>query len=548
MAAASAAIRVKSAETTDVNSPLFQQMKKRVDRAVRDRDRHRIRINDVYRYTMPWRHKTDISNFATGFGSENNVPDLDLIFDELPAMVLEDFAADMLNTFTPQKNNWLTEKPVETLDAGDQNRIRDDLGKRTRFVFAEMARSNLYQALQEAYLDLGPGTMVLLVTDPDGSKPLHVDAIPITEALITRGPYGYTDGVFRRKMYFMEECKELWPDGDWQRLPQPSGNDNNHQYKVTDGCWRDWSDRGNEKYHYVVECENIIIYKKEYIGAGSCPFICARWTRDSTTAWGVGPTYRTLPAIKTINHFSYLGLKNYDKIVDPAGTYEDDGVLNFDNGIIPGRMHPRAPGSQPPEIIESKGRVDYEAFQIDEKRSIIKRAHYQDRPEQTGKTPPTAFQWADERAERARRMGSPATNLVMELQIPLYLRFVYLLNERGVLPQVTMDGRVVALEPVSPLLRAQEQEEVIRLDRFAEMITARFGPQIAMIVIDVVKYSSRLAELLGVPKELLREEKGIVAAIQQLMPILQNFAGGGGGAPALAAPAPQGLVTGAQVQ
>src|SRR5215813_13466976 len=116
---ATTAVKVNSASTTDVNTPLYKQFKQRVDRATRDRGRHRIRINDVYRYTMPWRHKTDISNFASGFGSENNVPDLDLIFDELPAMVLEDFAADMLNTFTPQKNNWLTEKPVETLDTGD---------------------------------------------------------------------------------------------------------------------------------------------------------------------------------------------------------------------------------------------------------------------------------------------------------------------------------------------------------------------------------------------------------------------------------------------
>jgi hypothetical protein len=102
-------------------------------------------------------------------------------------------------------------------------------------------------------------------------------------------------------------------------------------------------------------------------------------------------------------------------------------------------------------------------FERDELRSVIRRAHYQDKPEQLGKTPPSATQWADERAERARRMGTPATNLVLELQIPIYTRFSYILERRGTLPKVVLNGQAVTLEPVSPLLRAQEQEEVIGL-------------------------------------------------------------------------------------
>ena len=117
----------------------------------------------------------------------------------------------------------------------------------------------------------------------------------------------------------------------------------------------------------------------------------------------------------------------------------------------------------------------------------------------------------------------------------------HLLDARGVLPQVTIDGRVVALEPISPLLRAQEQEEVIRLDRFAEMIGARFGPQIALIVINVVKYAHRLAELLGVDPDLLRDENQIAGAIEQLMPVLKNFAGAGVGGET--APPPIGAIS-----
>jgi hypothetical protein len=108
------------------------------------------------------------------------------------------------------------------------------------------------------------------------------------------------------------------------------------EYNIIDGVYRDWSNRSAECWCYTVLCNNKIILDEKYEGAGSCPMPVARWARDSTTAWGVGPTYRSTPDIKTENHVKYLGLKNLDKIVDPAFTFEDDGVLNFDQGIVPG--------------------------------------------------------------------------------------------------------------------------------------------------------------------------------------------------------------------
>lgn len=518
----------------DANDPLLKTMRRKIARAEQDRNRHKPRISDCYRYALPWRHDFDRTQ-------PNDV--LDEIFDETIATVLEDFAADMLNTFTPQKNNWLSEEPAMTFDAGDMAQIREPLARRQTVIFSEMSRSNLYQAMQECYLDLGPGTMCVLIQDIDAAKPIHCEAIPATELLITRGPYGFVDGQFRRKEYLREDAKTLWPDGAWEKLGAEPADKERDCITVTDGCWRDWSDRGNERYHYVVECNGKKIWHKEYIGAGSCPFVVARWSKDSTTAWGVGPTYRTLPAIKTVNHFNYLSLKNYDKHVDPVTSYEDDGVMNLDNGIEPGKWLPRAVGSEPPKAIESQARLDLQAFEIDEKRSIIRRAHYQDEPEQIGKTPPTATQWADEAAKKARRMGTPATNLVQEWQIPIYRRFAYLLERRGVLPRVELNGEQVALQPVSPLIRAQEQEEVIRNDRFAELIVARFGPQVGIVIIDIVKYAQKQAKLLGVDPDLIRDETQIASAIEQLLPVLRATGSLPGSTPDVAVP--PGLAAGA---
>lgn len=493
------------------DDPWLKDMQRLLKRAETDRSRHRARIADCYKYAMPWLH---------GFDSTVPGDNYDEVFDETPAQVLEDFAADMLNTFTPQKNNWLSEQPAPQYDAAQRRQFEDALKRRQEFIFSEMSRSNLYQALQAAYLHLGPGTLVLLVTDRGATLPIHCEELPSTEVLLARGPFGTVD-VFRKKTFLRDEIKVNWPDADMGLLGAEPKPGTEQEYEVTDGCWRVWEEKGDETYRYAVQGQGKIIYRKEYKGPGSCPFIVARWAKDSTTAWGIGPTYRVLPAIKTLNQVRFLDLKNYDKHVDPPTSYEDDGVINLDNGVTAGLWIPRAPNSKAPEAIESKARLDLSVFERDELRSIIRQAHYQDRPEQQGKTPPTATQWADEAAERARRMGTPATNLVQELQIPLYRRFVYLHEQRGTLPKVTLAGQPVALTPISPLLRAQEQEEVVRMDKFAELIAARFGPQVAMVVIDIVKYAEKMGAKLGVDPEIIRDQKKMVAAIEELLPVLK---------------------------
>lgn len=511
-----------------------KEMNRLVAKAKLDKAKHQARIADCYRYTMPWRHKIGQSSFS---------PDIDVIFDGTAGIVLEDFAADMLNTFTPQKNNWVTAQPVETLDAGQNNQIKDKLAAYQRVVFSSMGASNLYMALQEAYMDLGPGTMALLITDIDATKPFHCEAIPAPELLITRGPYGYVDGVFReRNKVCRSEIMTLWPGADLSKLGPPPNAGTDPEYDIVDGCWRDWQEKGDEEYEYCVMVAGKIVYHKDYKGAGSCPYIVARWGRDSTTAWGCGPTYRTLPEIKTINHVRFTSLKNYDKHVDPVTSYQDDGVINIDNGVTPGTWLPIAPGSEHPQVLESKARFDVQVFEIDECRSAIRRAHYQDRPEQQGKTPPSATQWADEAAERARRMGTPATTLVHELQYPLFRRFAYLEGQRGKLPKVQLEGKDVALQPISPLLRAQEQEAVVRRDKFAELIVGRFGPQVGMIIIDLVAYATAQGKDMGIEAEIIRKPDDIAEAIKKFLPVLQG--GVTAGKPGEIAPPGLGALTG----
>jgi 3-methyladenine DNA glycosylase AlkC len=74
------------ASEQDPNDPVLKTMNRLLERARLDRNRHQSRIADCYKYAMPWRHK---------FYQSQHVPDLDEIFDETIATVIEDFSADM---------------------------------------------------------------------------------------------------------------------------------------------------------------------------------------------------------------------------------------------------------------------------------------------------------------------------------------------------------------------------------------------------------------------------------------------------------------------
>lgn len=175
---------------------------RRYQRAELDFNRHRSRISACYRYALPWRHGVDQSQ---------PVDQLDDIYDDILMTVVEDFAADMLNTFTPQKSAWVDLSAVVGLPTDIATTVNEQVKATQAIVFAEMARSNVYQALQESYLDLSIGTMALTAQDLDIADPIHCQAVPMTELRIDRGPYGFVDGRYRKRRLRCEDIRVMWP-------------------------------------------------------------------------------------------------------------------------------------------------------------------------------------------------------------------------------------------------------------------------------------------------------------------------------------------------
>ena len=100
------------------------------------------------------------------------------------------------------------------------------------------------------------------------------------------------------------------------------------------------------------------------------------------------------------------------------------------------------------------------------------------------KTPLSATEVSQRLAEVARDMGAVAGRMQREFLQPLVNRIVYIYKEMGLLELPRIDGREIRIVPVSPLLRAQDQQDVSDFMRFSESIMASFGPLMAMMLLN----------------------------------------------------------------
>jgi len=501
---------------------LLKEARRRKQRALTDKQRFTPRINDIYRLVMPHRTQVDGTQPADV---------VDDIFDSTAPQALKDFTSDMLHTFTPISADWVSMKaaPEAVRNGLNERDLNAAVAEYQEFLFAEINRSNFHAAAREAYADLAIGTAALLIQDVHPARPIRCEAVPITQLIIERGPGGVIDGRFWTYKLRVDLIKPTWPQAKLSdQLKAEIRDKTDREVEITQCLWRDWKNVGTETWRYIVHTESEVLVNATFTGAGSCPLIVARWDVDSTTAWGTGPLYDALPDIKTVNKAVELVLKAGDKAIDPPTRYDDDGVIDPSRGIVPGTWIPSMPGSKI-EPIESATRFDVSQLVLDELRHAIRRALFQDRPDQRGKTPPTATQWLDEAQETARRMGAPAGGLIDDWQKAIVRRFAYLLAKRGTLPKVELGGNLVSLDPVSPLIRSHEQEEARRVERWEAGAIQRLGPEQAGVMINLRAVEEYLAQRDGMPAHFVRSE----AQIQQQMAQMAQVAASAGMVPGM---------------
>lgn len=434
--------------------------------------------NNFFNLAAPWRARVGEKNTSA---NPRAPAEQDDIFDTTLQDAVDDWASDCNDEFTPSYRPWTTYAPLggmKQYSPSAQKKIGQMVVDRMQMIFDAINQSSFEQQSQEAYVDLAIAPTGLDMEYTAAGLPLSMEHVPISELLIIPSPFGGPGDRFRERLIPVRDLDAIWPKVDWSEFgTAESRRLNNGTVEIIEAHTRDWSNRSEEIWTYRLMASGLTMGTPEVArGAGSCRLIVARPRVSSPSAYGIGPANKAIAPARTLDQMAYLALKREGRQLDPPVIYSDDGTLNIDGGLDNGVWYEAGPEFNIHELYpQSDAREVW--FKEEDLRAQVRRALFQDKPYQRGDTPPTAAQWMSEEERNARRKGFPRARIVNEWVLPIIRRTEYILTKRKELEDVEVDGKIVRLQPISPMSRASDLHEVQMADQHMQMFAGRFGEE-----------------------------------------------------------------------
>jgi len=152
---------------------------------------------------------------------------------------------------------------------------------------------------------------------------------------------------------------------------------------------------------------------------------------------------------------------------------------------------------------------------------------FQDKPEQAGRTPPTATQWIDERAQTDRRLQLARLRVYKEWVLPILERFNWIMTTRGDLPPLELDsGTQIEVSFENPVTKSSDAEEVSRSMNLAQSAAGVFGEQF-LANVDAVDTITNWKEKLGDELLTMKAFDDQSEGMQGLLSNMRNLSKGG---------------------
>jgi hypothetical protein len=484
------------------------------------RDKVSARYDEAVSYTMPGRDGINMG------------PDQSDIYDDTAVLAVPEFASRMQQGVIPNFSQWASFVAGALIeDADEKDELKKALERVDRYLFEMINSSNFAVEANEALIDLSLGTMCLRIDEGIFENPFNARAVPLRSLLFCIGADGRPDPIYEVRKIPIGQIHVHYPDAT---LPEElmKGRDIYYECEVVEAWHRDWSEPAALKYRqsvFLTEHDHRVIFEKWVQGAGAAPLIAARWSKATGEGWGRGPLVNCLPSIRKVNYAERALLDHTDVALAGIWTMEDDGVVNTSTvRLEPGTLVPVAMGSAGLKNVAPGANFDIAAFVLKEARSNIKKALYTEQLGAPEGTPMSATEVQQRMAELARAIGSPFGRLIVEFVMPVIIRCIRILTDKGLIKMPKVDGKRIKLIATSPLAQSQRFELIDALTSYAQALVQALGQDAVNIVIDGTEFSDELADAMLVPRRILRppaKQKEILAMIAQ------NAAGAQGGQP-----------------
>jgi len=478
-----------------------ETLKRRFEAALERRRPWESHWQECYDFTLPQQAAFNGSH-ASGARLHDDV------YDGTAADAVDQLAASLLANLTPPWSRWFGLAPGPDMTAADAERLAPALSRMSERLQAHFDRSNFAVEMHQCYLDLvtgGTACLGLEAEQPGELSAFRFTAVPLARVVLEEGPSGRLDVTYRLLELSAAQFRARFPA---EPLPDALADDRDGQARVR--VIEAVSPDGPAYRHEVLLDDGPQARLLASPRQAESPFINFRWLKAPGEVYGRSPVMKALPDIKTANKVVELILKNASIAVTGIWQAEDDGVLNPATiELVPGAIIPKAVGSGGLTPLDMPGRFDVSQLVLDDLRARIRHALLIDRLASFDGRRMTATEVVERAAEMARILGATYGRLQSELLTPLVMRALDILRQRGEVPDIPVDGRMVTLDYRSPLAQAQAQREVQTTLMWLEA-AAGLGLE-GQAVIDQAATARWLGRTLGVPPELMRDPAAVMA-------------------------------------
>lgn len=479
-------------------------------------------INETYRLAAPWRRRVGQAQTKAPILNDSDLADM---VDSTLAETISDFASDMIQRFTPESEPWVRMKAKGSIPAEFQLDVDRMAMRAEELVFETLEESSYFDAAPQCFKELGNGTMAMRARRPQrGGDPYEFEAIEPCDLLLCQSPSrGISDARFTEGKMKVVDYKALY--GRQAPLPTTQHWGDDQEITVIDGFYRCWEHpRGDRAWRRVILVNEKIVWEAFIGDDPDVDMIVSRWEVDGQSPWGIGATFRAHAAQRGLSELTAIMMVAAGKHVDTPGFFTEDGVANLEQGFEAGDMIPVSADFDV-KWWEPGGQLNIAFFTENDMREMIRHALFQDKPEQKGKTPPTAEQWSSLETRTLQRWEIPRGKIVREWVVPIVMWTKRSLELEGRLGPYKVDNRFFQIVPNSPFAKARQEREVMVAGEILS-VAAELSPDTFGIDVDMP------ATIQNIKKA--RNDKLVVIRSPEerakMMAAMAAAQGGGGGA------------------
>lgn len=381
-------------------------------------------------------------------------------------------------------------------------------------------------ALQHVVFGTGP----MFVEDNVKKRALRYKSMHLAHTFMLEGADGQVDTVFHRFEWTLRQIEQKWPG----RLPEALAkrlptNPDEKVWVVHAICPREDYDPDAFGYLgmpwasvYWVRGEKS---KLDEGGYASWPLPTLRYMTSAGEVYGRSPAWMAMSDIKVLNAMKRSTLQAAQKAVDPPLLATEDGVLGAFNQVPAavnyGGLSPTGEPLVKPLITGAKVELGLEMMQWEEDK--IAQHFMLDVFRWLIENPnTTATQVLEVMNERAVLVAPIVSRMESGFFSPLTERELQLLHDAGQLADLEIPPELVEaegeykIEFTSPMRRAMRSSEALGLARTLEILTpfSQIDPTV-LDVFDTAQFPRELADINGVPANMLRSPEAVMALREQ---------------------------------